>query len=178
MGSSCSRDIVWLDRWLVAIGQAARGRVGGNHSQGEDAVAHNVQAHLLGKSIAEGRGSGCGCLLFKSKRRWIGHGRSGAAQRRGGAGVRVREHCVGLVQQGIFVAQACIGRRRVLTAAQLGEQPAPHGAALVVVILAVLVGFLQKQDADGKAADDNGGADQVRKQVRIGVENGALEPGW
>jgi hypothetical protein len=45
-----------------------------------------------------------------------------------------------------------------------------------MVILSVLMRLLKEQDAHTKAKNDYNSADQVRKQVRIGLENSALEP--
>lgn len=83
------------------------------------------------------------------------------------------KHAAHLVHRAILVAQGCV----CVSSPHFTQQPLTSLAAAISVVLAVFVRFLEKQDADGESKNDDCGTDQIREQVGIRVENGALEPG-
>lgn len=85
--------------------------------------------------------------------------------------VVVLQHGSHLVKRCIFFVERLVRFRLP----HLAQQPFARFEAAVLIVLLVLVGLLQEQDANCESKHDHKGANHIREEERKGFEDGTLE---
>lgn len=85
--------------------------------------------------------------------------------------VAVLQHACHFVKRCIFLVERLVG----LPSPHLRQQPFAGCQATVLVVLLILVGLLQKQDADCQSQYNNQGANNIWQKKWVRFEDSTLE---